>query len=326
MSDNRLIIAPAPFIHSGNTIQKIMIDFVVALLPAVAVGFLLFGPRVFVITAVCIATAVVCDMACQKFTARPLTPGDFHAVYLGFIFAVLMPPTAPLWAPAVGVAVAIIIGKHFFGGIGTNPFNPALVGLLVIDLSWHDDITRWVAPGTATGDALVKYAETPLEILQKFGPAFVQDISLNQLFMGHVPGPIGVCVAAILLGGIFLAVRRRICLCIPISFLLGVYGFAFYKWSGSPEAFAHPAFHIMSGTVMLGAFFLATDYPSSPVTLPGKIIFGLGCGIMTMLIRIYGVYPDGVALAILVMNLLSPILDRIKPRVIGAVKGAGADA
>ena len=324
MSDSRLTVAPGPFLHCGNSVQKIYLDFCIALVPALAAGYLLFGLRTLLIAAVCAATAVVADMICQKITDRPLTPGDFNALYMGLLFALLMPPTVPLWIPVVGVAFAVVIGKHFFGGLGTNPFSPVLIGLMVVRLSWSDDVSRWIMPHS-TGSAAVNAMEAPVEILKKFGAAFVQDVSARELLLGLVPGPIGVCALAVLVGGIFLLVRKRICITVPAGFLVGVYAFAAWKYGADPAAFAPPMFHVLAGSVMLGAFFLATDFSSSPVTLPGKIIFGLGCGAMTMLIRTFGAWPDGVILAVLLMNLTTPLLDRIKPRVIGLTREVRAN-
>lgn len=321
MSDSKLTVAPAPFVHCGNSIRSIMLDFSIALLPAAAVGVYRFGSKALCIIAVCVLAAVVVDIVCQKLTARQVTTGDFHAVYLGLAMAMLLPATVPVWVAVVGVLFAIIIGKHFFGGIGANPFNPVLLGWVVLELSWHDEITRWVEPGIKSVNALVDYVEAPLEVLQRYSVVYVENVTTADLLAGAVPGPIGVAALAVIAGGIYLLVRGRISWKIPVGFIVGLYGFAWIYWNMDPSQYAHPVFHLFSGTAMLGAFFLATDYPSRPVTCAGRIIFGLCCGIMVMLIRIFGIFPDGVAFAILFMSLWTPIFDRIRPRVIGAVKG-----
>ncbi|MFH1537540.1 MAG: RnfABCDGE type electron transport complex subunit D [bacterium] len=324
MSDSKLTVAPAPFVHCGNSIRSIMLDFSIALLPAAAVGVYRFGPKALCIISVCILAAVVADIVAQKLTGRQITTGDFHAVFLGFMMAMLLPATVPVWAAIIGVLFAIIIGKHFFGGIGTNPFNPVLLGWVVLDLSWHGEILRWVEPGMKSVNALVDYVEAPLEVLQRYSVVYTENITTTDLLLGAAPGPIGVAALAVIVGGIYLLVRGRISWKIPAGFIAGLYGFAWIYWSMDPSRYAHPAFHLFSGTAMLGAFFLATDYPASPVTCAGRIIYGIGCGAMVMIIRIFGIFPDGVPFAILFMSLWTPIFDRIRPKVIGVVKGVGA--
>jgi electron transport complex protein RnfD len=306
-----------------------MLDFCVALLPAAAVGFMRFGSRVLAVLAICVAAAVLSEFLAQKATKRPCTLGDFNVVYLGLLFGMLMPPTAPLWLPVVGVVFAVLIGKHFFGGIGTNPFNPVLLGWVVVNLSWGQETSMWVHPGANLATGMAAYAEAPLEVLHKFGNAFVADISTMDLLAGNVPGNIGVCAGAVLLGGLYLVARRRVSWIIPACFLIGIAGFATLAQSmgwGDASRMASPVFHLLAGSTMLGAFFLSTDYSASPCTLAGKVIFGLACGVMVMLIRIFGVWPDGVVLAIFVMSLLNPILDRIRPRVFGMTKEVRANA
>ena len=283
MSESRLIVAPAPFYHTGNTTRSIMLDFIIALIPAALVGYLRFGPRVAAVIAVCVGTAVLAEFLAQKATNRPITIGNLHAVYMGFVFAMLMPPAVPLWAPVVGVAFA----------------------------------------GHGAANALVRAAESPLEAVFRYGAGFVAHVSSGDLFLGRVAGAIGVCSAAVLAGGLYLLARRRFCVCVPASFLIGVYAFAALAaalgW-GEANRVVAPMFHVLAGGTMLGAFFLATEFSSAPVTTAGKIIFGFGAGVMVMLIRIYGLYPDGVPFAILFMNLWTPILDRIRPKVFGVVK------
>lgn len=329
MSEPRLIVAPAPFYHSGNTTRSIMLDFIIALVPAAIMGYLRFGAHALAVMAVCVCTAALAEFLAQKATNRPVALGNLHAVYLGFVFSMLMPAAVPLWAPVVGVTFAIVVGKHFYGGIGTSPFNPVLLGWMVLILSWPTEITMWVVPGNGTANAILHAAESPLEALQRYGGAFISHVSMTDLLAGRVAGPIGLCSAAVLLGGLYLIARRRICACVPVSFLIGVYVFAAVAatmgW-GDPNRIAAPMFHVLAGSTILGAFFLATEYSATPVTTAGKIIFGLGCGIMVMLIRIFGLYPDGVPFAILFMNLWTPILDRIRPRVFGVVKEVRARA
>jgi electron transport complex protein RnfD len=325
MSDNRLIVGPAPFLHCGNSVRKIYLDFIIGLVPLMAVAVWHYGPRVLAVAAVSMAVAVAAEIACQLATKRPLTPGNLHAVYLGLLLGLLMPPTVPFWVPAIGMVLTIVVAKHFYGGIGCTPFNPMLIGWIMIDLSWHDDISSWVAPGANLAAAAVNTMQAPVEILQRFGPAFIKDLNMASLFYGQVPGPLAACAAAALLGGISLVARRRVCPIIPISFLAGVFAFAAWRFGIDPVKCAPPMFHVLSGTVIFGAFFLSTDYSSSPVTTAGKIIYGLGCGIMVMIIRIYGIFPDGVPYAILFMSLWTPILDRIRPRIIGAVREVRAN-
>jgi len=222
----------------------------------------------------------------------------------------------------------VAIGKHFFGGIGTNPFNPVLLGWVVVSLSWSQETASWAVPGSHLAGAAV-YAEAPLEALHKFGNAFVANVSSMELLAGAVPGAIGVSSGAVLLGGLYLLARRRINWLIPVFFLAGVAGFAILAQAmgwGDANRMASPVFHILAGSTALGAFFLATDYSSSPCTCAGQAIFGAACGVMVMLIRIFGVWPDGVILAVFAMNLLTPILDRIRPKVYGVTKEVRSNA
>jgi electron transport complex protein RnfD len=331
MSETRLIVSPAPFCHNGNSVRSIMLDFIIALIPAAVMGFVRFGARALAVIAVCVASAVLAETLAQKATKRPMTLGNLHAVYLGFLFAMLLPSGVPLWAPVVGVGFALVVGKHFFGGIGCSPFHPVLLGWVVLILSWPTEITAWSSPaahGAAQSAANIA-REAPLDALFKYGGAFVEKIPMADLFWGRVAGPIGVCAAAVLAGGVYLVVRRRICLLVPASFLAGVFVFAAVAAAqgfGGDTKIASPLLHVLAGNTMLGAFFLSTEYSPAPVTTAGKIVFGLGCGVMVMLIRIFGLYPNGVPFAILFMSLWTPILDRVRPRVLGVVKEVRARA
>ncbi|GFP32776.1 Na+-translocating ferredoxin:NAD+ oxidoreductase subunit D, partial [Candidatus Hakubella thermalkaliphila] len=274
---------------------------VIALIPATAVGVYFFGLLVLLVITASISSALLTEYLALKIMGRKFTM-DGSAILTGLLLALSLPPTVPIWMPVVGAAFGIAIGKCVFGGLGHNIFNPALVGRVFLATSWPVMMTTWVTPFEAVTTA------TPLA-LWKAEKIYVP---ARDLFFGNIGGSIGETSAlAILVGGIFLIVMRYIDWRTPLSYM-GTVGLMMWLLGEDP------IFHALAGGLLLGAFFMATDYVTTPLTKKGKVIFGLGAGIIVVLIRMVGGYPEGVAFSILLMNAFTPLIDQVtKPRVYG---------
>jgi Na+-translocating ferredoxin:NAD+ oxidoreductase subunit D len=314
LENSRFLVSSSPHIRSGESTKRIMMDVAIALLPALFAGIWFFGLRALLLTIVAVAFAVASEIAMQKIMKRPVTAGDFSAVVTGLLIAFNVPPTLPLWMVAIGSIFAIVIVKQCFGGVGHNFVNPALAARAVLLASWPVDMTSWVQPGvdvvtTATPLAIIKGTEAVNQALP----------SLMDLFIGNVGGCIGETSAlALLIGGLYLLYRRVINYRIPVVYIstVGVLAFVFSGFNLS-----YVPFHILAGGLLLGAIFMATDYSSSPMTAKGQVIFAIGCGLLTAVIRFYGGYPEGVSYSILLMNITTPLIDRFTlPRKFGGVK------
>lgn len=281
------------------------------------------------VIAVSTAAAVISEAVCQKVRGREITIRDGSAVITGLLLAFCLSPTTPLWIAAVGSAGAIILGKQFFGGLGHNVFNPALVGRAILLASWPAAVTTFVQPV----DGIT--AATPLAPLKELaqlgfaGPSadrlIAQLPSLGNMFVGNIAGSLGeTSVAALLLGAAYLLYRGHIDWRIPGTYLGTVFVLtAIYAFAAGGHALFFPLYHLLSGGLILGAFFMATDWVTSPITKRGRLIFGLGCGILTVIIRLKGGYPEGVCYSILLMNCATPLIDRYtKPKVYGRRKNA----
>lgn len=311
--DNILLVSSSPHLHSDNSVAKAMRDVLVALIPALIVSLYYFGINAAKVILTCVIVAVLCEVIAQKIMKKEVTVDDGSAVITGLLLAFCLPATLPLWMAAIGAAVAILIGKQMFGGLGNNIFNPALIGRAVLLASWPVAMTTWVAPLDGVTTA------TPLAILKE-GTAQVLP-SLGDLFIGDVGGSLGeTCAVALLLGGIYLLYRGIIDWRIPFSFIGTVFVLTLLIGIVKGEGLWYPFFHLLSGGLFLGAFFMATDWVTSPITQKGKLVFGVGCGILVVIIRLYGGYPEGVCYSILLMNMLTPLIDRYtKARVFGGV-------
>lgn len=305
--ENLLIVSSSPHLHSANSVATTMRDVVIALIPALIGAVYFFGTAAVTVILTCVISAMLSEALAQKIMHREVTVSDGSAAVTGLLLAFCLPATLPWWIAAIGSAVAIIIGKQFFGGLGCNIFNPALIGRAFLVASWPVAMTAWVAPLDGVTTA------TPLGILKEGLGAELP--SLGQLFMGNVAGSLGETSAlALIVGGIYLLYKGHIDWRIPFSYLGTV--FILTAVIG-----ADPLFHLLSGGLMLGAIFMATDWVTSPITKKGRIIFGVGCGLLTVLIRTMGGYPEGVCYSILLMNLVTPLIDRYtKARVFGGVK------
>ncbi|MBS3937933.1 MAG: RnfABCDGE type electron transport complex subunit D [Peptococcaceae bacterium] len=296
-------MSSSPHLHSGDTVRQAMLLVLLALAPAALFAVYHFGWYVLAILLTGTISAVLAETALLRFMKKPLTIVlDGSAALTGLLLALNVPAGAPLWMVAIGAFMAIIIGKHVFGGLGYNPFNPALVGRAILVSSWPAHMMAWVGPGLIS-------SATPLA-MQRAGEAVPPYLDL---FFGLKAGSLGeVSVFLLLLGGIFLICKRVIDWKIPAAYLATV---ALMTWvlpaRGQIGFFAgDPLMHVLSGGLVLGAFFMATDWVTSPVTKLGRVVMGLGAGIITAVIRLYGGLPEGVTFAILIMNGLTPLIDR----------------
>jgi electron transport complex protein RnfD len=310
---NKLIVSAPPHLHKKDeSVSKIMWLVVVSLIPAGAAGVFIFGLSALWVIILGVTSAVITEVALKFLTKNKLTVLDGSAVITGLLLAYNLPPGVPFWLPIVGSFFAIAIGKQVFGGLGQNIFNPALVGRVFLMASWPKYMTAFTAP--LKYDALTQ--ATPLALLKE--GKLLEHLSYWDLFLGKRGGCLGeVCILALLIGAAFLLFKGYISWHIPVSYILtvGVFTYVF----GPRGLFSGDwLFHILSGGLILGAFFMATDYVTSPLTRKGHIIFGIGCGLFTAIIRLWGGYPEGVSYAILMMNAATPLIDRYtKNRIYG---------
>lgn len=307
----KLIGSSSPHIRSDETTQKIMLDVIIALMPALAASMYYFGFKAMVLVLASVISAVVTEYFCQRFMNRPITVTDLSAVVTGILLAFNLPAETPWWIAIVGSAFAIGIVKQVFGGLGFNFLNPALAARAFLMASWP----HYLSGGFIDPAVDAVSSATPLALLK--GTASGQLPSLWDMFMGNIPGVIGETSAILLLaGGIYLIYRGTIKWIIPVFYIGTVAVIALIT-----DASTLP-YHILGGGLILGAFFMATDYSTSPVTDKGKVIFAVGAGLLTMFIRKMGGYPEGVSYSILLMNILTPMIDKyIKPHVFGVATG-----
>lgn len=388
--NDALMMTSSPHIRSRESTRRIMADVIIALVPAVAWGAYFFGPRVLLVLLVAVASCVISEYVCRKIMKREITIGDLSAVVTGVLLALNLPPAIPLWIPAIGGIVAIVLIKQIFGGIGQNFMNPALGARVILLLSWTQHMTNWTNPSISAVADTVSYATqaadaisnatqvaetisaasqiadaasaatqiadaastatqiadavssatsltdavssatsladavssaTPL-IYAKTGQDVIGGIAKPEyldLFLGRVLGSIGeISVLVLLIGAAYLIIRKVISPSAPLSFI-GTVALLSWIFGGSKPFTGDCLYHILAGGLVLGAFFMATDYSTSPVTEKGRIIMGVGCGIITVVIRLYSNYPEGVSFAIILMNLLVPLIDKYTiPRVFGS--------
>ncbi len=311
----KLNVASSPHIKSKFCTSKIMLDVIIALLPALAVGIYMFGARAAIVSAVSVASAVGFEWLWCVFTRRESTVKDCSAIVTGLLFAMTLPSSTPLWQVVVGNYFAIIFVKKLFGGLGQNIFNPALAARALIMLISPLGITKY-----PTLDAVS--SATPLHHMVI--PTLPEE-SILDMFLGNCPGSIGeISSLALIIGGIYLVVRKIISPRIPLAYITTVAALSliFHK---TDSGVAFMAYSIFSGGLILGAIFMATDYTTSPVTLKGQIIYGIGCGMLTLIFRYYGLFPEGVTYAILLMNASVCVIDRyIRPRRFGVKRGGKA--
>ena len=308
----KLIVSSSPHMVTKTDTSKIMGTVLIALLPAFAVGIYQFGFRVVTLTAVFVASCVLFEYLYNKITKKPQTVGDLSAVLTGVLLAFNCPSSLPYEIAIVGSFAAIVGIKQLFGGFGQNLVYPAVTARVFMFIAFATPMTSWPTPrgGHATGAVVdATTSATPLGVLShgSFADVYNDGFTKMDLFLGNVGGCIGeVSALAILIGGLFLIWKKVISPIIPVTFIATVFVLGLI-WGGFDGAL----FHILAGGLMLGAFFCATDYVTSPTLPLGKVIFGIGCGLFTMLIRIFASYPEGVSFAILLMNILTPYIDKI---------------
>ncbi|SHM63185.1 electron transport complex protein RnfD [Caldanaerovirga acetigignens] len=305
MSQYKFLITSSPHIHSGESVQKIMFTVAGALLLPTLAGIYFFGTRALILVITATIAAVVTEAIFQKLRGKPITIWDGSAIVTGMLLALNVTPALPVWMVVVGSTVAIGLGKMIYGGLGMNPFNPALIGRVFLTVTFPVQMTTWINPVDGTTGA------TPLALMKMQGVT----TDYARLFFGSVGGCIGETSAlAILIGGLYLIYKEYVDWRIPVSYL-GTVAIL------TAVLGRDPIFHILSGGLMLGAFFMATDMVTTPVTRLGRIIFGIGAGVIVVLIRLYGGYPEGVSFSILLMNAFTPIINRLTiPRIYGEVK------
>ena len=310
------VLSSSPHTHAKISVSALMLDVIIALLPAAACSIYFFGLKAALLIGTCIAACVVTEAISRLAMKRENTIGDLSAVLTGLLLALNLPPDLPLWMAAVGGVFAIGVCKQTFGGLGYNPFTPALAARAFMLVSFTGAMTTWSSSAWRGADAVT--TATPLAFIKKGADGFdwSQLSLLKDLFLGNVNGCVGeVSALALLIGAAYLLWRKVITWHIPVAFIGTVFLFALCK-GGVP-----PLVHVLSGGVVLGACFMATDYVTSPTTAKGKLVFGCGCGLLTMCIRSGGGYPEGVSFAILIMNALCPLINRwTQPKAFGALK------
>lgn len=286
-----LTVSPAPHIRDNISTQSIMLDVVIATLPALVASVVIFGIRALAVTAVCVAVAVLSEFLFEKGMKKPVTIQDLSAVVTGILLAFCLPVDIPLWIAGLGSVIAIIVVKQLFGGIGQNFANPAITARVVLLIcSFNGAMTTWTLNGISSATPLAEGAAAP---------------SLFNFFLGRHAGCLGeTCAAALLVGGIYLLLRKIISWHIPVAYLGSV---AVVSLIAGQDL----TLQLFGGGLLLGAFFMATDYTTSPMTNEGKLIYGVGCGLLTMMIRLWGATPEGVSYAILLMNILTPHIDKL---------------
>lgn len=321
---NQFTISGSPHVHANESTRRIMIDVLIALMPALLVAIYYFGWYALRLTIVSVGTCVLAEWLIQKFLIKgPVTINDYSAAVTGLLLAFNVPANLPVWMVVVGGIVAIGVAKMPFGGLGKNPFNPALVGRVFMLVSFPAAMTTWpqAQPIFQNGffaDAVT--GPTPLGILKEEG--LTNNPELLDMVLGNRGGAFGeVCAIALLIGAIYLICRRVIEIFTPLSILLTVFIFAGICHLIDPTTYIAPVYHLVYGGLILGAFYMATDMVTSPMTIRGKLLFGFGIGAITVIIRLWGAYPEGVSFAILIMNAFTPLINKaFKPYRFGVVK------
>ena len=314
-------VTSSPHLRDKATTQRIMMEVCLALAPAGIAGIILYGFNAALLIAICVATCVLSEFVWQKATKQPVTIADWSAVVTGMLLAYNLPSSAPWWIAVVGSVIAIILVKQMFGGIGSNFMNPALTARAILFVSWSTIMATY--PTSILPDAVA--GATPLNALKNVlaGKAEMASLKFDwiDLLLGNHGGVLGeTCAIAIILGGVYLLIRGIADWRIPVSFIVTTFVCFLIKDSAEMAVY-----QLLSGGLLLGAFFMATDYATSPITGKGRIVFGIGCGVLTVIFRYFGIYPEGVTYAILLMNAFVWVIDRYTaPRRFGVKKGGKA--
>ncbi len=314
-----LTVSASPHVRASDTVTGIMLDVIIALIPSLIASVVIFGFRTLLITFVCVACCVLFELLSRKIMKRDVTIGDLSAVVTGMLLAFNLPVSIPLWMCVIGCFFAIVVIKQFFGGIGQNFVNPAIGGRIVMLVSFSSAMTNWTEPLVWRSGVDAETTATPLSILKNANGVYDGLPSLRDMFLGIRGGCIGeVCAAALIIGGIYLILRRVIKPTIPLCFIGTVAVIMLMAGKGD---FKFMCYELLSGGLLLGAVFMATDYATSPITTKGKIIFAVGCGVITSVIRLFANLPEGVSYSIIIMNILVPHIEALtRPKPFGTVK------
>ncbi len=324
----KLLLSTSPHIHCGDTVERNMHNVIVALMPALIVSFFVFGIGALIVTLTSVASCLFFEWSITKYILKRerCTLADGSAIITGILLAFNLPSNLPLYIIIIGALVAIGIGKMTFGGLGNNPFNPALVGRVFLLVSFPVKMTTWPETGQLMAYADATTGATPLALMKQAiagnTDALSQLPSYMNLLIGNNGGCLGeVSVLALLLGFVYLLCKKVITWHIPVSILATVFVFSGIMWLANPSVYASPLYHLCSGGIMLGAIFMATDYVTSPMTPKGQVVFGIGIGVLVLVIRYFGAYPEGMSFAILIMNAIVPLINNwCKPKRFGEVK------
>lgn len=323
-----ITVSGSPHVHDNQSVPKIMWGVVIALVPALLVSLWYFGIGALITTLIAVLSCVILEFAISKYMLKiQPTITDGSAVVTGILLAFNVPSNIPWWQLVIGSIVAIGVAKMSFGGIGKNPFNPALIGRVFMLISFPVDMTTWPLPiqnrftlvDALTGPTSLGVVKEGVKNGESLSSILTNIPDYVDMLYGNMGGSLGeVSAAAILLGGLFMIFRKIITWHIPVSYLLTVVLFTGVLWLVNPEHYVDPIFHLLAGGLMLGAVFMATDMATSPMTWKGMLVFGFGCGVLTVLIRVWGAYPEGVSFAILIMNAVTPLINKgFKPKRFG---------
>ena len=310
---NKLLVSPSPHLHTKTSTKSLMRDVVIAMMPAVIVSVLFYGWSELLVLGVSVASCVLLEYLITKFLLKkPCTVCDMSAVVTGVLLALNLPATTPWWVIFIGAVVAIGVAKMTFGGLGQNLFNPAIVGRVFLLISFPTYMTDWTRPQGFIGSGIDAISgATPLGLAKEGGVAAIEGLDYMDMLFVNIGGSAGELSAiAILIGFVYLLARRVIKPYITLSILVTVAAFSGIFWAINPAEFTDPVFNLLTGGILLGSVFMATDYVTSPMSNVGGIIFGVGIGIITMLIRYFGAYPEGMSFAILIMNSVVPLINK----------------
>ena len=310
---DKLIVSPSPHLHTKTSTKSLMRDVVIALLPAVVVSVLFYGWSAMLVLSTSVASCLLVELFITRFLLKkPSTIADCSALVTGILLALNLPTTTPWWVVLIGSIVAIGVAKMTFGGLGQNLFNPALVGRVFLLISFPTYMTDWTRPQGFIGGGIDSITgATPLGLAKEGGIAAVENLDYCDMLFYNIGGSAGeISAIAILIGFAYMLIRKVIKPYITVSILLTVAIFSDIFWIIDPTTYTDPIFNLLTGGLLLGAVFMATDYVTSPMSTKGQIIFGVGIGVITMLIRYFGAYPEGVSFAILIMNSVVPLINK----------------
>ena len=313
---SKLVISSSPHVHEYTSVSHIMLTVLVSLIPTYIASVWYFGPRALWVIFVTAMSCVAFELISNRMMGKPFTVKDGSALVTGVLLALNLPPTAPIWLCVIGAFIAIVLGKMVYGGIGCNPFNPALVGRMALLLAFPTLLSTYIAPfpGKFHWASTVNATATATPLTMHWTQTQALPTAPNtywDLFIGNMPGCLGeTCALAILIGGIFMIYLKLIRWHIPFFYIGTVFVITSVAWFVNPQKFSPPLAQILSGGLFLSAFYMASDMVTTPLGRIGAIIFGVGCGVITSVIRLWGSYPEGVTFSILIMNALTPLIDR----------------